>query len=155
MRTITRAQYDAGLDAICDRHGHVPSGPKAARLNEELERFKRSVIVEAAPDLRAATAIAEAAIAKHEAARTARKAARRAVREQGLTAAAVLGRQPPPAVPAAAVGALADKPLHEMSRDELASVAVAGTTGASPFMSGLAGPDTPMRSPFWQGMTGA
>jgi len=43
---LTRAQYDTGLDAICDKYDHLPSTrAMAARQNEELETYKAGVVI--------------------------------------------------------------------------------------------------------------
>jgi len=120
---LTRAQYDTGLDAICDKYDHLPSTrAMAARQNEELETYKAGVVIletTAAPAARPPARAASVTPAKgaKRAARIA-KAVREslaAVQAQRMTATAAQAASPAPK-PAA-------RPLHEMSTDELGAVA--------------------------------
>jgi hypothetical protein len=140
MPTMTKRQYDAGLDKIMDRYERAG----AAVVNEKLEAFKSSaVIVETAPRPAARPSASGRArrpklnkrgrrIAKE----TARILAAARVRET-LTAAA--GPKPPPGaaaqVPAGRSSArkTTAKAPAEMSADELGAATLSSVGGQSPF----------------------
>jgi hypothetical protein len=134
MATMTKDQYDAGLDAICDRLERIeaPTDADVAACNEALEQFKATarIVPAQGPAKPAARPPARAASAKP--AKGARRAARiaRAVSES-LTAAHAAARQPAPQAPV--------RELHEMSTDELAE------TAAGAYRAVGEG-----RSPFWE-----
>lgn len=130
MPTMTRKQYDAGLDAICERYerqGAFGSPEVSRAMNEAIERFKATAtIVETAP----------AAVARKP---KVSKAIKRAVRE-ALTAAGAPKPAPgtgqAPVQPARRPAAPAKAP-QEMNIDEL--TAATGAVGAGRV------------SPFWRG----
>jgi hypothetical protein len=147
MPTMTKTQYDAGLDAICDRLERIeaPTATDLTACNEALEKFKATARIvpaqrtsqprpAAETTARPATrAPARAASAKP--AKGAKRAARiaKAVSES-LTAAHAAARRPVPQAPV--------RELHEMSTDELAETAAAAyrAVGES-------------QSPFWEAET--
>jgi hypothetical protein len=122
-QTMTRAQYDAGLDRLCDRYQNGATPAQAARLNEALATFKAGVtIVESvsrAPVRRAAAPTAKPAKRSKRAARIAQ-----AVTET-LTAA------PKPAT--------ADVPLHQVDVDQLGALTAERLSAGSgsPFCRGV------------------
>lgn len=90
------------------------------------------------------------AVAGLRAARKARKAARRA-RERTPVPGAPVRETAALAAPVLTESELRRTPSHQLRYALLTSM----PAGESPFCTGQPGPDTPMRSPFMKGLTGA
>jgi hypothetical protein len=143
MPRMTRVQYDAGLDRICDQYddlglpmGSPAQGRVLTKMNAALETFKRTAeIVETTsrPAARpAARAVAETAPARQ---RPSRKAERRAARvAQAVRESLAATAAPKTAAPARAAAAPPPR-LTDLSSDDLDAAAFRSVTGT--------------RSPFW------
>jgi hypothetical protein len=141
MPTMTKDQYDSGLDRIMDKYERLPRTLTEAdhtNLNLELALFKRSaVIVETTAPARAPARPSRPA-ARSSAAKLAKQEKRRrriveAVHET-LTAAGA-PKPPPGRTPQVAPRAVTpDVPLHQLDADQLDGMARSlGAAGASPF----------------------
>ncbi len=126
MPTMTKDQYDAGLDAICDRLERIeaPTAADVAACNESLARFKataRIVPAQRSSPARPATETtrtAQAPTRLQQSQKRARKAAKESARAARIRAdvieslnATLAARRDPRQAPA--------RPLHEASTDEL------------------------------------